>query len=62
MYVCVCVSVCVCLFPIEIQHGDFRNDSMTSSYAKFSEKGNAAIFVLIRVHLGGLRPPYLKKP
>ena len=47
-----CVSVC--LFLIEIQHGDFRNYSMTPSYAKFSEKGNAAIFVLIRDPRGGL--------
>ena len=55
-----CVSVC--LFLIEIQHGDFRNYSMTPSYAKFSEKGNAAIFVLIRDPRGGLWSPFLDPP
>ena len=31
-------------------------------YVVFPKKANATIFILIKVHLGGLRAPYLQTP
>ena len=68
MRVCVCVCVCVyvcmcvCVCFIEILYEQLREYFLVESYVKFSGKANAAIFILIGGHFGGLRAPYLHTP
>ena len=62
MSVCMCVSVCVCVFPIEILHEQLIEYFMIESYVIFLEKANDAIFILIKAHFGGILAPYLQTP
>ena len=62
MSVCMCVSVCVCVFPIESLHEKLIGYFKIESYVIFPEKANGAIFILIKIHFGGLRAPYSKTP
>ena len=58
----VCMCVCVCVFPIETLHEKLIEYFKIESYVIFPEKANGAIFILIKIHLGGLRAPYLQTP
>ena len=56
------MCVCVCVFPIETLHEKLIEYFKIESYVIFPEKANGAIFILIKIHLGGLRAPYLQTP